>query len=124
MVILPMYRGRSVKERAVQKWLENAIPIFWKNITALKELNELVNEWADTCTHAPDGFHESGIRQHSLDTLNDRRLRIHNGHDYDQSALSTNSWSEQMNQKNFWTMLKIIWFREYCGWFSCLDYEQ
>ena len=78
-----MYRRRGVQERAVQKWLGNAIPIFRKNITALKELNELVDELAETCTFAPTGFDKSGIRQHILDSLNERRRRIHNGHDYE-----------------------------------------
>ena len=83
MVILAMYRRRSVQERAVQKWPGNAILIFRKNITALKELNELVDELAQTCTYVPAGFDKSGIRQHILDTLNERRRRIHNGHDYE-----------------------------------------
>ena len=83
MVILAINRRRSVQERAVQKWPGNAIPIFRKNITALKELNGLVDELAKTCTYAPAGFDKSGIRQHILDTLNERRRRIHNGHDYE-----------------------------------------
>ena len=24
----------------------------------------------------------------------------------------------------FWIMFNIIWFWEYCGWFSCLEYEE
>ena len=40
-----------------------------------------------------------------------------------QSALWANSWIEQMNW-DIWVMFNIIWFREYCGWFSCLEYEQ
>lgn len=50
---------------------------------ALKQLNELVDELALTCTYTPAGFNKGGIRQHILDTLNERRRRIHNGHDYE-----------------------------------------
>ena len=31
---------------------------------ALKELTELVDELAETCTYAPAGFNKGGIRQH------------------------------------------------------------
>lgn len=55
---------------------------FRKNVKALKELNELVVELAETCTYAPAGFDKRGIRQHILDTLNERRQRIHKGHNY------------------------------------------
>ena len=67
-----------MQERAVRKWPGNAIPIFRKNLTALRELNELVDELAETCT-----FDKGGIRKHILDTLNERRRRIHKGHDYE-----------------------------------------
>ena len=50
---------------------------------ALKELTESVYELAETCTYAPAGFNKGGIRQHILDTLNERRRRIYNGHDYE-----------------------------------------
>ena len=62
----------------------NDIPIFRKNIKALKELNQLVDDLAETCTYALAGFNKEGIRQHILDTLNEQRRRIHKGHDYEQ----------------------------------------
>ena len=91
-----MYRRQNVQERAVQKWPGNDIPIFRKNIKAMKELNELVEELTETCTYAPAGFNKAGIRQHILDTLNERRSRIHKGHDYD----------------------KVSWFHPFC-YFAC-----
>lgn len=78
-----MRRRRTVQEKAVQKWPGNNIPVFRKNATALKELQDLVDELASSCTYAPAGFNKQGIRQHILDTLNERRRRIHNGHDYE-----------------------------------------
>ena len=83
MACFVMYRRRNVQERAVRRWPGNAIPIFRKNVKALKELNELVDELAETCTYVPAGFDKRGIRQHILDTLNERRRRIHKGHDYE-----------------------------------------
>ena len=73
MACFVMYRRRNVQERAVRRWPGNAIPVSRKNVKALKELNELVDESAETCTYAPAGFDKSGIRQHILDTLNDQR---------------------------------------------------
>lgn len=43
----------------------------------------MVDELAETCTYAPAGFDKGGIRQHILETLNERRWRIHKGHDYE-----------------------------------------
>ena len=45
-----MHRRRPVQEKLVQKWLENNIPIFRKNVTALKKLEELVEELAGSWT--------------------------------------------------------------------------
>lgn len=78
-----MHRRRTGQEKAVQKWLGNNISVFRKNATALKELQDLVHELASSCTYAPAGSNKQGIRQHILDTLNERRRRIHNGHDYE-----------------------------------------
>lgn len=64
------------------KWPGNNIPVFRKNVEALKELNDLVEELAATCTYEPCGFTKEGIRKHILDTLNERRRRIKKGHDY------------------------------------------
>lgn len=72
-----------MQERAVLKWPGNDIPVFRKNVKALRDLQNLVDELAETCTYAPAGFNKQGIRQHILDTLNERRRRIHKGHDYE-----------------------------------------
>lgn len=76
-------RRHTVQEHAVQKWPGNDIPIFRKNQTALKELNALVDELSETCSYAPAGLGKIGIRQYILDTLNERRRRVHSGHDFD-----------------------------------------
>ena len=78
-----IHRRRTVQERAVLKWPGNDIPIFRKNQTALIELNALVDELPDQCSYAPAGFGKVGIRQHILDTLNERRRRVHKGHNFD-----------------------------------------
>lgn len=75
-------RRRTVQESAVKRWPGNHIPIFRKNVDALSELENLVNELVGSCSYAPAGFGRVGIRQHILDTLNERRRRIHKGHDY------------------------------------------
>lgn len=46
------------------------------------ELDILVDELAEKCSYAPAGFGKPGIRQHILDTLNERRRRVHKGHDF------------------------------------------
>ena len=51
-----MHRRRPVQEKVVQKWLGNNIPVFRKNVTALKNLEELVEELAASCTYEPAGF--------------------------------------------------------------------
>ena len=38
-----------------------------------------------------------------------------------QSALWANSWIDTWF---FWIMFNVIWFREFCGWLSYLEYEQ
>ena len=64
-----MHRRRPVQEKPVQKWLGNNIPIFRKNVTALKNLEELVEELAASCTYEPAGSNNQGIRQNILNTL-------------------------------------------------------
>ena len=64
-----MHRKRPVQEKPVQKWLGNNIPIFRKNVIALKKLEELVEELAASCTYEPAGSNKQGIRQNILNTL-------------------------------------------------------
>lgn len=58
-----MHRRRPVQEKPVQKWLGNNIPIFRKNVTGLKKLEESVEELAASCTYEPAGSNKQGIRQ-------------------------------------------------------------
>ena len=58
-----MHRRRPVQEKVVQKWLGNNIPVFRKNVTALKNREQLVEELAASCTYEPAGFNKQGIRQ-------------------------------------------------------------
>ena len=64
-----MHRRRPVQEKPVQKWLGNNIPIFRKNVTGLKKLEELVEELAASCTYEPAGSNKQGIRRNILNTL-------------------------------------------------------
>ena len=32
--------------------------------------------------------------------------------------------NSQMTYMIFWIMFNVIWFREFCGWLSYLEYEQ
>ena len=64
-----MHRRRPVQEKHVQKWLGNNIPIFRENVTALKKLEELVEELAASCSYEPAGSNKQGIRQNILNTL-------------------------------------------------------
>ena len=64
-----MHRRRPVQEKPVQKWLGNNITIFRKNVTALKKLEELVEELAASCTYEPARSNKQGIRQNILNTL-------------------------------------------------------
>ena len=82
-----MHRRRTVQECTVNKWPGNNIPTFRKNEKALKELEIFVDELAETCTYSPAGFGRQGIRKHVLDTLTERRRRIHQGHDYEKVHL-------------------------------------
>ena len=78
-----IHRKRTVQTQAALKWPGNDIPIFRKNQTALMQLNALVDELADQSSYAPAGFGKAGIRQHILDTLNERRRRVHKAHNFD-----------------------------------------
>ena len=53
----------------MQKWRGNNIPIFRKNVIALKKLEELVEKLAASCTYEPAGSNKQGIRQNTLNTL-------------------------------------------------------
>ena len=64
-----MQRRKPVQEKPVQKRLGNNITIFRKNVTALKKLEELVEELAASCTYEPAGSNKQGIRQNILNTL-------------------------------------------------------
>ena len=71
-------------------WPGNELPIFKgeKGKENTKKLDDLVSKLLPDCHYGPTSlpgvvFGRSGIRQHVLDTLNERRRRVHSGHDYD-----------------------------------------
>ena len=52
-------------------------------------MNDMVAKLLPECHYAPTSvpgvvFGHSGIRQHVLDTLNERRRRVHQGYDFEQ----------------------------------------
>lgn len=73
---------------AKKQWPGNCLPIFKGKETAGKELEELVNKLLPDCSYCPPSlpmveFGKNAIRQHILDSLNERRRRVHSGHDYE-----------------------------------------
>ena len=74
--------GELFKNVPYKDGLEMTSQYSEKNQTALKKLDILVDELAEKCSYAPAGFGKPGIRQHSLDTLNELRRRVHKGHDF------------------------------------------
>ena len=76
---------------ATKSWPGNVIPTFkgpkCKDNVIL--LDKLVEELLPHCLFNPSTlcgvtFGQNGIRQHILDTLNERKRRVHGGYDYEQ----------------------------------------
>jgi len=65
------------------------------------ELNTLVDELVDQCSYAPAGFGKVGIRQHILDTLNERRRRVHKGHNFDEVDVECQLYIINMTSMEF-----------------------
>ena len=70
-----------------KQWPGNCLPVFKGKEAACKELKELVNKLLPDCSYCPPSlpmveFGKSAIRQHILDSLTERRRRVHSGHDY------------------------------------------
>ena len=76
------------------KWPGNNLPIF-KGAAAKEEnrkLEHLVAELVPDCNYSPASlpgvtFGRRGITRHVLDCLNERRRRVHKGHDYEMVIL-------------------------------------
>ena len=68
----------------VRRWPGNDIPVFRNNITALKELETVVEGLVEECQFPQAGFDKKAIRQHALDIMTERRRSVKKGHDYTQ----------------------------------------
>ncbi len=84
---LPVRRNR-VRAAAALAWPGNEIPTFKNNKENAARLDQLVMELLPDCSYSPLSlpgvcFSRNGIRQHILDTLNERRRRVHGGYDYE-----------------------------------------
>lgn len=84
MIFISFDRRNAVIQAAIQKWPGNDIPIFKKDVSARKELDDLVKSLESECSFEPAGFNANSIRQHIMDVLNERRRKHRNGHDYTQ----------------------------------------
>ena len=67
----------------------NSIPCFKGKVGVENraKLSTLVDSLVRECSYTPSSiscatFGKSGIKQHIIDSLNERRRRVHSGHDY------------------------------------------
>ena len=85
----PLIRRNRIRNKAVEEWPGDDIPIFKGKlgIENARKLNELVDALEVDCHYATQSvpwvvLGKKGIKQHILDTLNERRRRVHGGHSY------------------------------------------
>ena len=90
LTIIALFRRNRVRAAAMKSWPGNVIPTFKgpKCRDNVSLLEKLVEELLPQCAFSPPSlcgviFGRNGIRQHILDTLNERR-RVHGGYYYEQ----------------------------------------
>ena len=74
-------RRNRVARATSERWPGNELPKFKNDKKLLKSLDDFVDELLPDC-EAPN-FGKVAIRQHILDTLNERRRQVRKGYDYE-----------------------------------------
>ena len=88
-----LIRRSKVLKTIIKEWPGNEIPIFKganskKNSDRLDQLvQNMLSDSQFYLSGLPIVFGPKAIRQHALDCLNERRRRVHNGHDFDEVLL-------------------------------------
>lgn len=88
MHILLHSRRNRVNMAVKRQWPGNKLPTFKGQLGKPGELDELVAKLLPECTYSPPSlpgvvFGKKAIRQHILDSLNERRRMVHSGYDYE-----------------------------------------
>ena len=96
-VCVVLIRRNKVQATVTKEWPGNQIPIF-KGPESKKNtdrLDQLIQSMLPDCQFHLTGlslpivFGPKAIRQNALDCLNERRRRVHKGHDFDEVLLQT-----------------------------------
>ena len=77
-----------MRTAAIKKIPGNDLPNFKLSKQAKKDLEDLTDSLVNECSHDPAGFGRTGIKQHIIDVLNERRRHHRNGRDYEQVHIS------------------------------------
>ncbi len=86
-------RRNRVNFTVKKQWPGNSLPTFKGKGRKCEELEELVAKLLPDCSYCPPSlsgvvFGKNAIKQHIMDSLNERRRRVHSGHDYETVCLS------------------------------------
>jgi hypothetical protein len=74
-------RRNAISDAARVKWPGNTLPNF-KLPVMQNELDKVVDELVPNYSTAEVNFSRNGVRQHILDTMNERRRRVRKSVDY------------------------------------------
>ena len=82
-------RRNSVSEEVKKAFPGNTVANFKKSSEALQQVQKLTDKLVPLYSFAQVGFGPKAIRQHILDTLNERRRRARKGFDFTKPVFYT-----------------------------------